>query len=111
MGTRKLYMNDSGMDQQDDNLLRAVLGVNNNILGLVRGLIFGFEIFAATLWLVVKGGKNVGEHLGLLRQFFPGYRVTYLGSFVGLIYGFVTGYVAGWSIGWLYNRFVNLKGR
>jgi len=104
-------MNGTGMDQQDDNLLRAVLGVNNNILGFVIGLLSGFAIFAATLWLVVKGGKNVGEHLSLLRQFFPGYRVTYLGSFIGLLYGFVTGYVAGWSIGWLYNRFVNLRSR
>jgi len=100
-----------GMDQQDERLLRVVLGVNNNILGIVIGLVCGLGIFLATVWLVVKGGPRVGEHLSLLRQYFPGYSVTYLGSVVGLIYGFIVGYVGGWLVAWLYNRFVELRRR
>ena len=33
---------------------------------------------------MIKGGPNVGQHLGLLRAYYPGYSVTWLGSFVGL---------------------------
>ena len=82
-----------------------------NTIGLVLGIIAGLGIFAATLWLVLKGGPSVGPHMALLGQFLPGYSVTYVGSVLGLIYGFVVGYIAGWSIGRLYNHFVYLRGR
>ena len=97
--------------QDYDQLLRTVLAINNRILGLVLGIIVGLGIFAATLWLVLKGGPSVGPHMALLGQFLPGYSVTYVGSVLGLIYGFVVGYIAGWSIGRLYNHFVYLRSR
>ena len=97
--------------QDYDRLLRTVLAINNRIFGLVLGIILGLGIFAATLWLVLKGGPSVGPHMALLGQFLPGYSVTYLGSFLGLIYGFVVGYIVGWSIGRLYNQFVYLRAR
>ena len=50
----------------------------------------------ATLVLVVRGGAVVGPHLALLGQYFPGYRVTTVGSFLGLGYGFAAGFAAGW---------------
>ena len=53
---------------------------------------------------MLKGGENVGQHLQLLGVFFPGYRVTVLGSFIGLVYGFVFGYGVGRIIGAVYNR-------
>ena len=56
--------------------------------------------------LVLKGGENVGQHLSLLAIYFPGYRVTFLGSIVGFIYGFVGGYALGRVIGGIYNRLV-----
>jgi hypothetical protein len=99
------------MDLEQERLVRAVLRINDKVLGVVFGVIVGTGVFVATLWLVVKGGPTVGAHLSLLSQFFPGYRVTYLGSFVGFLYGFLLGYLIGWSIAWLYNQFVYLRGR
>jgi hypothetical protein len=99
------------MDRENESLLETVLEINNRALGVVLGIIAGVVIFAATLWLVIKGGPVVGPHLSLLSQFFPGYSVTYFGSVVGFIYGLVVGYFVGWSIAWLYTRFVNLRNR
>jgi len=52
------------------------------------------------------GGVDVGAHLGLLRNYFPGYRVTFFGSLIGFVYAFVLGYAVGRLIGWMYNRLV-----
>jgi hypothetical protein len=41
--------------------------------------------------------------LQLLRQFFPGYRVTVLGSVIGFLYAFVSGFIGGWSFAFLRN--------
>ena len=99
------------MDLEQERLLRAVLRINDKVLGFVFGVIAGTVVFVATLWLVVKGGPTVGAHLSLLSQFFPGYRVTLLGSVVGFLYGFLVGYLIGWCIAWLYNQFVHLQTR
>jgi hypothetical protein len=52
----------------------------------------------------VKSGPNPGRHLQLLAAFFPGYRVTFLGSLIGFVYAFVIGYALGRLIGEVYNR-------
>jgi hypothetical protein len=90
----------------DDVLLRAVLRLNGNLLGLVLGTFVAALIFVATIFLVLKGGPVVGPHLGLLANVFIGYRVTLAGSFIGAAYGFVAGYVSGVFIAWVYNAIV-----
>jgi len=92
-------------------LARAVQRLNANILGLVFGVIAGLVIFAVTNFLILKGGAVVGPHLALLRNFFPFYSVTFLGSLIGLGWGVIFGYVAGFMIASLYNLVVKLKGR
>ena len=51
----------------------------------------------------IKGGENVGAHLGLLGIFLPGYSVTVAGSLIGFVYAFVIGYAFGRIIGLIYN--------
>jgi hypothetical protein len=98
-------------NSNDEQLTRAVLRLNGNIMGLSCGILAGLALFIATVWLVVKGGQHVGAHLRLLSQFFIGYSVTLPGSFIGLAYGFITGYAAGWVVAWIYNRIILLKNR
>ncbi len=93
---------------EEEMLEQAVLHFNGNILGIVFGAVAGLIIFVATNWLVIKGGENVGTHLGLLGNFFIGYSVTFIGSLIGAIYGFLTGYILGFLIAWIYNRIVIL---
>ena len=98
-------------DFNEEQLLeQAVLHFNGNILGIVFGTVTGLIILVATNWLVIKGGENVGSTLGLLRHFFIGYSVTFVGSLIGAVYGFLTGYVLGFLIAWIYNRIVILRG-
>lgn len=77
--------------------------------GVAFGLLCGAGIGVATLILVIKGGPNVGAHLGLLSVFLPGYSVSYSGAFVGFVYLFVIGYALGRIVGSVYNFFVRLE--
>jgi hypothetical protein len=70
-------------------------------------LLLALGLFIATNVLVLRGGEHVGAHLGLLAVYFPGYRVTFLGSLLGFVYAFVVGYGIGRTIGALYNRIVD----
>lgn len=90
-------------------IARTVARLRAGIVAVVTGMIGGTALFAATLWLVVKGGENVGQHLGLLRAYYPGYSVTWAGSFVGFLYGALTGAVFGWCVAWLYNVLAALR--
>jgi hypothetical protein len=87
----------------EPELRRAVARLNARAWGIAFGLLLGGGLFVATNVLVLKGGAVVGPHLALLAIFFPGYRVTFLGSFVGLAYGFVLGYAIGRVIGAVYD--------
>ncbi len=84
----------------------AIRRLNERAWGITLGSLLGGGLFLATIVLVIKGGQNVGAHLSLLSNYFPGYRVTVLGSFIGFVYGFVIGYGVGRIIGTVYNRLV-----
>ncbi len=90
-------------------VLTQLMRLNALILGLITGITLGGIVFAATLLLVIKGGPNVGIHLILLNNFFPGYTVTAAGSIIGLFYGFIAGFVTGSLVGFLYNWFAQLR--
>ena len=92
------------MQDELENLDQAVMRLNGRAWGIAMGLLFGGGLFVATNFLVLRGGQDVGAHLSLVSQFFPGYSVTFAGSFVGFAYASVTGFVAGWLASWIYNR-------
>ncbi|MEW6490179.1 MAG: hypothetical protein AB1578_20015 [Thermodesulfobacteriota bacterium] len=96
--------NPPGSSPEVQDLLRGVLRLDAKVLALTLGLLGALAIFAATNWLVLKGGPPVGPHLSLLSQYFIGYRVTFAGSFVGAAWGFAAGAAAGVVIAWVYNR-------
>jgi hypothetical protein len=96
--------------QEDEReVVRAIARLHAGVLATVGALIGGVGLFAVTAWLLVKGGPNVGAHLQLLNQYFPGYAVTWGGCFIGLLYGGVVGAVVGWCIGAVYNLVVGLR--
>ncbi len=94
------------MNDDEVILRKALFRLNARAWGIGMGLLFGGGLFLATNILVVKGGPDVGGHLGLLSIYFPGYRVTVLGSFIGFVYAFVVGYGVGRVVGIVYNRLV-----
>jgi hypothetical protein len=92
------------VEREEDLINKAVMRLNVKLLGSVFGFVFGLGLFLATNILVLKGGPSVGPHLALLNEFFPGYRVTFLGSLIGFIYGFGTGFLMGAVLGVVYNQ-------
>jgi hypothetical protein len=94
------------VDKSDQELVlvrRTIARLRASIVAVVTGMVMGSGLFVATLWLVIKGGPTVGPNLGLLRNYYPGYSVTWVGSLVGFAYGALTGAVLGWCVAWLYN--------
>ena len=85
---------------------RAVARLRASVMAVVIGLTSGLALFVATAWLVVRGGSNVGATLGLLRNYFPGYSVTWPGAFVGFFYAALLGGAAGWFVAFIYNQLV-----
>jgi len=81
----------------------TLLRLNARAWGIAVGLVFGTGLLVATILLVMKGGDQVGQHLALLGQLLPGYRVSVAGAFIGFAYLFVIGYAIGRVIGSVYN--------
>ena len=95
--------------RQADELSRAVVRIHAGVLAFVCALLGGVGLFGMTVWLLIKGGPQVGLHLRLLAHYFIGYSVTWQGSVVGFFYGAFVGGVIGWSIGTIYNGIVGLR--
>lgn len=93
-------------DDETQELKSTLARLNARAWGIAVGLLFGGGLFLATIILVARGGQNVGQHLILLREYFPGFSVTITGSFIGFVYGFVLGYAIGRIVGTVYNRLV-----
>ena len=104
-------------DPSDRLIVESLARLDGTALGIALGLLGGLLIFAATNFLVMKGGPVVGPTLSLLVHFFPGYEVSVTGSFIGFFYGLTTGFISGWLIAFLRNftvssyiHFVKVKG-
>jgi amino acid permease len=93
-------------DQERIEVSRTMLRLNSKAWGIAVGMLLGTGLFLATVILVAKGGPDMGQHLGLLSAYLPGYRVSLLGSVIGFAYAFVIGYALGRVIGSVYNRLV-----
>ena len=87
----------------------ATVRLRARVMAMVFGMVGGTGLFLATVTLLVRQGTDVGLHLGLLNNFFPGYTVTWPGAFVGGVYGGLLGAVIGWSIAWTYNQVLDKR--
>lgn len=93
------------LSAHDERLIEAAIArMRAGVMAVVFALVGGTGLFLATVWLLVRGGRKVGQTLGLLSHYFPGYSVTWPGSVVGFAYGLVVGALMGWLVAWIYNR-------
>lgn len=102
----------SGGATMDERALieRAVVRMRARIMAVVFGMLGGTALFLATAWLLLRGGPMVGQHLGLLGHYFPGYTVTWPGAFLGFVYGALVGGLLGYAVAWVYNQLVDRRG-
>ena len=97
--------------EREDQLLRvAVVRLRSRVLAMVAGILGGTGLFLATAWLLIRGGENVGQHLGLLSNYLPFYDITWFGAFAGFVNGAVLGGLLGWSVAQIYNRVSDYRG-
>src|SRR4026207_1153043 len=96
-------MTEARMAETQDDVKTTLLKLNARAWGIAVGLLFGSVLFLGTIVLVMRGGRNVGPHLGMLSVFLPGYSVTFVGAFIGFGYLFVIGYAVGRLLGLVYN--------
>ncbi len=86
----------------EEALHLAFAPLHKRNFGLAIGLATGLFLFVATLIYVLRDGAAVFD-LGLLRNYFAGYRPTVGGAFVGFGWGVLVGFVAGWFIAFVRN--------
>ena len=96
---------------REHEIRRAIVRIRANALAAVCAVIGGLGLFAMTVWLLIKGGPQVGKNLQLLSNYFIGYTVTWQGSVIGLLYGALCGGATGWAVGIIYNGIVNVRER
>jgi len=89
------------MPTQEDSslerpLLRAFAPLHKTALGMACGVVLGGLVFAVTAVSVIQG-QYPSPNLGLLGQFFWGYRISWRGAFIGLLWGWALGFVLGWG--------------
>ncbi len=95
----------SEIDKLEQDLIRtAIVRLRSRVMAMVFGMVGGTGLFVATIWLLARRGHDVGRHLRLLSNFFPGYSVTWPGAFIGFFYGALSGVIIGWSVAWVYNQ-------
>jgi len=73
----------------------AFAPLHKRAFGVAIGLAAGLLVTAATVVFILRG-PNVGPGLLLLRHYFAGYSVSYIGAVIGFAWGFLCGFVAGW---------------
>ena len=80
--------------------------LHKRCLGVAVGVVFGVLLCSATLMHLSRNGTGDPYPLILLRQYIPGYHVTYAGAFIGLAWGFWVGFVIGWFFAFARNLFL-----
>lgn len=83
----------SEIQESTTEVCHIVARIQAGVMAFVMAVIGALSIFIATAWLLIKGGPNVGQHLQLLGRYFPGYKVTWIGSFVGMFCGAIFGWL------------------
>jgi len=98
------------VEQEQLELIRtAVIRIRTRVLAAALAISTGVGVWVITVWLLIRGGDDVGEHLSLLSNYMPGFSVTWTGAFIGLFWGAVYGAVVGFVFARLYNWIVDIR--
>ena len=91
------------LDPEEELVIRSIAHLRAGIMAIVFAVLAGTGLAIATVWLLLRGGPNVGEHLGLLGNYFLGYSVSWSGAIIGFLWAGAVGALFGWLTAWVYN--------
>ena len=86
-------------------ILRAFAPLNARALGLSLGIV-GALVVSAVTELSILVDKDHKFPLHLLRNFFPGYSVSFKGILIGAVWAFAAGFVFGWLMATIRNAVI-----
>lgn len=89
-------------EEHSDHLALAFAPLDKRAFGVAIGVATGLVVFGVTVVYLVRNPAD-GFQLGLLRQYFYGYRVSWSGAIIGFGWGMLTGFVAGWFLAFCRN--------
>jgi protoporphyrinogen oxidase len=90
-------------DAIEGALARVFAKLDRVAFGLALGSATGIVLALVTLLIALRDGTVIRPYLQLLAQYFPGYRVSPMGSVLGLGYGALAGFAAGWTFAFVRN--------
>jgi hypothetical protein len=103
--TRVVMSPGESIKKIDDRTIEAVFAKLDPVaLGVAVAVVSGFGLTSATAILLLKGGQHVGENLALLRNYLPGYDVTWSGAGIGGLEAATVGFGLGYLAAWLRNQ-------
>jgi hypothetical protein len=76
--------------------------LNIKAFALAAGLVWGFNWFILTWWMILFDGAT--HEVTLLGRMYRGFTLSPGGSLVALLYGFVDGFFIGLMVAWIYNK-------
>ncbi len=105
VNTEPEYQEEALLEERamEEALARIFTRLDRTAFGLSLGTVAGAVLFLGTLFLTSKGGDGMAQNMRLLGQYFPGYRITLLGSVIGFAYAFASGFISGWFFAFLRN--------
>lgn len=105
--------NENFSTQEWQAIGQAIARLRASVMAVTFGIAGALALFVATAWLIIQGPaegqEHIGQTLGLLSNYFPGYGVSWSGAIIGSIYGALCGAVAGFLLANIYNRIVAFR--
>lgn len=92
-------------DEVSRKLALAFAPLHKRAFGTAIGLALGLTIALMTIVVVVRHPVQ-GPNISLLREYFTGYSVSWLGALVGFGWGFLVGFVGGWFVAFCRNLII-----
>ncbi len=76
--------------------------LNEKRFGLAGAILWGFCMFIMTIFSMYTGYATI--FLTMMADIYPGYSISWVGSFVGLVYGFIDAGIGLYVLAWIYNK-------
>ncbi len=87
-------------------IMRAFARIDKLGFATAAGIVAGMLFFIVNTILILGGGNEATQYLGLLGQYFIGYTVSFQGTLVGTAYVVWWTFLFGWLFAYLRNLFL-----